>query len=242
MATGNFPVARYQPMRDGAAMTIDASEDPFVIGLKVLMDELGEKAAPLAKRAGMGNTAIRDLFRKGSSPKVSTAIAIAAALGTTVDGVIALGGGIGRNHAMESAGPPGELVPVYDVAASAGHGTIIDYEAIAFSMAFPTDYLRYITKSDPKHLQIISVKGDSMHPTLHDDDLVMLDRSKTSLNYDGLFVLLYGDALHVKRVSRSSTQGRILVISDNRAIYPPQEHAASDVVVIGKVVWYGRKV
>lgn len=207
------------------------------------MDEQGEKPAPLAKRAGMGETAIRDLFRKGSSPKVSTAVAIAAALGTTVDGVILAGGGeAGRQLAVDVLPSSGNLIPVYDVSASAGHGVIVDYEAIAYSLAFPSDYLRHVTKSDPRNLQIISVKGDSMHPTLHDGDLVMLDRSKTSLNYDGLFVLLYGDALHVKRASRASLPGRVLIVSDNRTIYPPQEYAAEDVTVIGKVIWYGRKV
>lgn len=240
---GNFPFDGARPLRDVGAMIEDAPDDPFVIGLKVLMDRQGAKAAPLAKRAGMGISAIRDMFRKGVSPKVSTAIAVAAALGTTIDGVILAGSGLTPEGPIDQGPSDGDdLIPVFDIAASAGHGTVVDYEAIAYSMAFPQGYLQHITKSDPKNLQIISVKGDSMHPTLHDDDLVMLDRSKTSLNYDGLFVLLYGDALHVKRISRAPTQGRIVIISDNRSIYPPQEYAAEDVSVVGKVIWYGRKV
>lgn len=133
------------------------------------------------------------------------------------------------------------LIPVYDVSASAGDGAVVEYEPIADQLAFPRDYLKKLTKSNPRNLAIISVKGDSMEPTLKDDDIVLLDASKTSLHFDGLFVLRFGDALHVKRVTRSARQGFITILSDN-STYPPQEHAAGDVAVIGKVLWYGRKV
>jgi phage repressor protein C with HTH and peptisase S24 domain len=134
------------------------------------------------------------------------------------------------------------LVSVYDLSASAGHGAFVgDYESIAYSLAFPPDYLRRITKSNPAHLAIISVKGDSMTPTLKDDDIVMVDTSKTSLGYDGLFVLRFHDALHVKRISRARP-GFVTVISDNRAMYPEREFAESEVVVVGKVIWSGGKV
>lgn len=135
------------------------------------------------------------------------------------------------------------LVPVYDVAASAGHGANVDdYEAIAFSLAFPQDYLRRVTRASLQNLAIISVKGDSMEPTLKDDDVVMLDRSKTNLSYDGLFVLRFGEALHVKRVTRAAKPGHITIISDNRDAYPMQEWPEDQVSVIGKVIWVGGKV
>lgn len=135
-----------------------------------------------------------------------------------------------------------EMIPLYDVAASAGNGAIVEYEPIIDQLAFPRDYLRKITRSNPRNLAIISVKGDSMEPTLRDDDVVMLDTTKTNLDYDGMFVIRFGEALLVKRVMRSTRPGYITVISDNRSIYPPQEHIADQVSVIGKVLWYGRRV
>ncbi|MBM2293809.1 helix-turn-helix transcriptional regulator [Sulfitobacter pseudonitzschiae] len=134
------------------------------------------------------------------------------------------------------------LIPVYDVAASAGHGMIPEYEAQTHSLAFPPDYLRKLTSSNPQNLAIFSVKGDSMEPTLLDDDVVMLDTSKVSLSFDGLFVLRFDDALHVKRVGRSSKKGHVTILSDNASIYPPLEILARDVQPVGKVLWYGRKV
>ena len=134
------------------------------------------------------------------------------------------------------------LVPVYGIQASAGHGVIApDFEEVDYTLAFPADYLRSISKSNPKNLVIIGVKGDSMEPTLKDDDIVMVDTSKQNLGFDGLFVLNFDGATHVKRISRSKPE-HIVVISDNKANYPPVEYRGADVQVIGKVIWKGGKV
>lgn len=135
-----------------------------------------------------------------------------------------------------------EFVNVWDVSASAGYGAFVDYEPQTHNLAFPREYLRKLTSSQAKNLSIISVKGDSMEPTLLDDDIVLLDMSKRKLSYDGLFVLRYDDTLHVKRIGRSSAKDHITIISDNRSLYPAFEALTSSVEAVGKVLWYGRKV
>lgn len=135
------------------------------------------------------------------------------------------------------------LIPVYDVQASAGHGAVVNDEEHVSSLAFPVDYLRKLTRANPRDLKIITVKGDSMLPTLNDDDVVMLDTSKQDLSYDGLFVLRdNGDGLLVKRIGRATRSGFVSLISDNRDLYPTVERAIEDIQVIGKVLWQGRKV
>ncbi len=135
------------------------------------------------------------------------------------------------------------LVSVFDIAASAGNGTFVDeYEAVAYTLSFPAEYLRHITTSRPENLQIISVKGDSMNPTLFNDDVVMLDRSKQSLGYDGIFVLRLDETIHVKRIGRSSNPGVVKVISDNRTEFPEFERPIDSVDVLGKVIWVGKKL
>jgi phage repressor protein C with HTH and peptisase S24 domain len=222
----------------------------FVRGLKVLMDRDGWKMKPLSLAAGMGDTGVRDMFRYNSAPKVTTAHALAQAMGTTIDEIIRAGGGAEQQASQATAAyvenglpaPPGlKLVSVYDVTASAGDGLIVDFERIVYSLAFPPNYLKRITTSDPRNLTIISVKGDSMEPTLSDDDIVMLDMSKTSLSYEGLFVIRVYDVLHVKRLSHSRP-GYVMVISDNSALYPAREYSLEDVKVVGKVLWSGGKV
>lgn len=134
--------------------------------------------------------------------------------------------------------PPNRaLVSVLNVAASAGGGMSVDSEDQIYSLSFPPQYLKRLTNSSPKNLAIISVKGESMEPTLLDDDIVLLDASKTNLSYDGLFVLRFDDALHVKRVGRSAKPGHITIISDNNSLYPALEASITDVSAVGKVLW-----
>lgn len=130
------------------------------------------------------------------------------------------------------------MVPVLDIAASAGPGTYVDYEVQIAQMSLPRDYLRSLTSTSPGQLAIISVKGDSMEPTLRDGDIVLVDGAKTSHSFDGLFVLEIDGTLHVKRLARSGKQGTVRVLSDNQ-LYPPVEYGAEDVRVIGKVRWRG---
>ena len=137
----------------------------------------------------------------------------------------------------------GSLVPVYDVTASAGHGAVVEDENHVSSLAFPPGYLRRLTSAKPRDLAIITVKGDSMLPTINEDDVVMLDMSKRDLSYDGLFVLRdNGDGLLVKRIGRATRGGYVSLISDNRSLYHVVERAIEDIEVIGKVIWHGRKV
>lgn len=133
------------------------------------------------------------------------------------------------------------LVPVYDVTVSAGHGAIVDAEDHVSNLAFSTQYLREMTSAKGRQLAAIRVKGDSMAPTIQDDDMVMVDTTKTNLDYDGLFVLRIGEALQIKRIGRGARKASVMVISDN-TLYPAVDTERAEIDVIGKVIWYGRKV
>lgn len=225
---GIFPIMPNESFRDQVVSAIQSR---------------GWKMKQAARETGVSYDVIRELHRRPSSTTgADNARKLAQVLGIAFDEAD------GTSEAFDvvepgDVAPPGTaLVPVYDVAASAGPGSFVDgYEAVAASLALPPDYLRRITRAKLDDLAIISVKGDSMLPTLKDDDIVMLDRSKTDTSYDGLFVLRFGGALHVKRISRGSSRDTILIISDNPR-YKDQEWPIEGVEVIGKVIWVGGKV
>lgn len=148
---------------------------------------------------------------------------------------------IERVEIGEGASDNGDLVPVYDIQASAGYGALVEYEQQTHSLAFPPNYLRKLTAGSPKDLVIISTKGDSMEPTLLDDDIVLVDTSKKHMGFEGMFVLRHNGTLLVKRAGMASKPGHVMLISDNRA-YPTIEVRLEDLTVVGKVLWYGRKV
>jgi phage repressor protein C with HTH and peptisase S24 domain len=174
--------------------------------------------------------------------KDSTAIDYARAFRCPPEWIL-LGRGMDDAEASNSIAPMGEtLVPVYNAQASAGYGAIVGDEYVISQISFPPGYLQKLTCADPRNLKIIGVKGDSMLPSLSDDDVVMLDTSKRDLSFDGLFVIRDdGDALLVKRIGRAGRKGFVMVISDN-PLYPTAAWATADIEVIGKVIWTGRKV
>ncbi len=134
-------------------------------------------------------------------------------------------------------------VPIYSATASAGHGAELQaYDLVEDHLSFPPGYLREITSTSAKHLAIIRTKGDSMVPTIAEDDLVMVDTTKTDLSFDGIFVIRDdGASLLVKRIQRGTRRGHILVVSDNER-YRPTERPLSEVECLGKVVWMGVRV
>lgn len=133
------------------------------------------------------------------------------------------------------------MVPLYDVAASAGDGALVGSEDRIAHVAFNPDYLRTVINAVSTNLQVIKVQGESMEPTLRDGDLVMIDRTKCDLNFDGLFVLRFGDSLQVKRVNRSPERGHVEVISDNPA-YGRRDWPVTELDPLGRVLWIGKRV
>ena len=94
--------------------------------LRRLMDLKGIKAKPLAKLAGLGETAVRDIFeREGADMKVGTLHKLAAALDVTIDdivgaaevsvvGRVGAGGNViyDEDRAGTAPRPPGLAIPV----------------------------------------------------------------------------------------------------------------------------------
>lgn len=215
--------------------------DPAIEYIRAVMLAKGWSAADLARAAHVSHSTIN---RPLTDPDWPNAISrrtiekVEKGSGISAAGFMGIAPARARRDDDDT-----DLVPVYNVQASAGPGALVTSEDVVERLAFPPDYLRHITKANPKHLAIIGCKGDSMAPTLKDDDLVMIDTSKTELSFEGMFVLKIdgGAALLVKRIGRASQKGHINLISDNPA-YPAVEIAVADVIPVGKVVWAGVKM
>lgn len=208
--------------------------------LKRAAEQSGMSLTAIAKGIGVSSTT---LTRPVNDPdhnfliKQSTIDAVAALTGVPIDA-----GSAPVHVEPGEAGPDGsKLIPVYDVAASAGFGSLVDYEAQTHSLAFPPDYLRTLTSSSPQNLAIIAVKGESMEPTLLDNDIVLVDMSKRHMGFEGMFVIRQNETLLVKRASMAAKKGFVKLLSDNQ-MYPPIDAELAEIEVIGKVLWYGRKV
>ena len=127
-------------------------------------------------------------------------------------------------------------IPLYDVDASAGNGSIFDDERILTYLAF-TRYSLRKQGLQPDKLACVRVRGDSMEPAIHSRDTVMIDMRVTHAD-SGIFVFRMGTELYLKRLVREA--GGIRVISDN-PVYPSWLiDPDADYQIVGKRVWHAR--
>lgn len=131
-------------------------------------------------------------------------------------------------------------VPVYDIEASAGHGSLFDQELISTYLKFRKDWLTR-EALHAQNLVAIRVSGDSMYGTLAAGDTVLIDRSRK--NPDGVFAIRIGDALRIKRLQKM-TDGTLRVSSDNPMYQPEHIHPENmdQVEIVGQCYWRGGRV
>ena len=134
-------------------------------------------------------------------------------------------------------------IPLLDVRASAGHGAMTELEARHARFGFDEKWLKQLTASRPASLSVIRVEGDSMEPTLSDGDEVRVELSDTGQRLrDGIYVIRSDDALVVKRVALGPQGRQISIVSDNQAYPSWHDVDRRSIHMIGRVLWFGRKV
>ncbi len=149
-------------------------------------------------------------------------------------------------HQAEEPIPSGYVaVPLYNgVRAAAGHGAVVEHEAPDDALMFKEDWIRFELGTRPEDLRLIRVSGDSMEPTLRSGDVILIDHSATRPDREGIYILRMDGMLLVKRV-QAMPGGILNISSDNAAFAPWQLTRAdlegSDVCIVGRVVWAGRR-
>lgn len=134
-------------------------------------------------------------------------------------------------------------VPRYDIRASAGPGALVNDESIVDHLAFKRSWLVGTLGLNPEQAALIDVAGDSMHGTIDDGDLILLDTRPQGSPQDGIYVINLRGALHVKRL-RVRVTGEVDVVSDN-AHYGAETISGEQLLqlqIVGRVVWQGRRI
>lgn len=122
-----------------------------------------------------------------------------------------------------------------------GPGKDLDEYAEEMPVEFDAGLLRSLTRSPAENLIVVRGDGDSMMPTLINDDMVLVDRAQTILNLqDRIWAVSFDGAGMIKRL-RTIGGRRVQVISDNPMV-PAQEVGAEDLAIVGRVIWIGRRV
>lgn len=215
--------------------------------LEEAMRRAGINQSQLAERVGVKQPSIGRLL-SGETKTTRAIEQIAAVLGTS-PAYLKKGG---THDASPTAageqqlawrGPPIEpdpdLVKIdsIDLAFGLG-GTFLDFDDVEVEkMTFSRTWLRKFTPSPPNLLFFSEGQGDSMTPTIHDRDVVIIDRAKTDPADEvgeRIWACVFGGMGMLKRL-RPMPDGTVKISSDNQLI---RDEIASDgdLHIIGRVV------
>ena len=104
------------------------------------------------------------------------------------------------------------------------------------------DALKAYTKIHPDNVKIINAIGDSMSPTINSGDMVWVDISCTTPHSDGLYVIVIGDSMSIKRLQIHPFSGQVTIKSDNQRYEDYVAKNPEDIRVVGKVIYHVRRV
>jgi len=155
----------------------------------------------------------------------------------------------GTHQATVLGGQPEDgkyvALPLYNnIHAAAGHGAVVDHERPDDALMFQASWIRSELGARPDDLCLIRVSGDSMEPTLRAGDVILVNRQACKPDREGIYILRVGEMLLVKRL-QALPGGQVKVTSDNTAFDAWTINLAdqgSDVIIVGRVVWSGRRL
>ena len=208
--------------------------------------QLGISQAELARLAGVSQATIGKL-ESGISSGSSQMHKIARVLQTTSE---YLTGEIEDPHigAAPLATPQMvaeqlglTLIPEIDLHFALGGGSYADGPVSTSLVPYRTDWLQRITRGTPADVFLTRGDGDSMMPTILDDDDVVVNRADRIITkQDRIWALGYGDLVAIKRVRRLAS-GVFQLLSDNPNVTPIEAYE-EELRVIGRVIWIGRRM
>jgi phage repressor protein C with HTH and peptisase S24 domain len=123
----------------------------------------------------------------------------------------------------------------------AGQSDVAD--AVAAQWEVPGEYLRTELRVEPSSTRILAVRGDSMEPLLQSGDRIMVNLLDRSPSPPGIYALWDGLGVVVKRLEHvMGTEPPRLRISSDNDRHQSYERTVDEVHIIGRVVWFGRRL
>lgn len=227
------------PAYYGGLMTLGERIEERLRAMKISQSEL-------ARRVGVSQPTINQLI-SGTAQGSKHLHRIAAELGTSPAYLL------GESDDLEPIEPRVSsiqalsdeldlsLIPMLDIGYSMGGGTVLTAYRQTGVVPFARTLLRSVMRGTFSDVFVARGEGDSMHPTILDGDLVLIDTSQKDIDkQDRIWAVSYGELGMIKRVRRTPG-GSYLLMSDNHTVRDV-ECFDGEMNVIGRVIWVGRRM
>jgi phage repressor protein C with HTH and peptisase S24 domain len=213
--------------------------------LRARCEQLSLNAGQVAELAGINRSFVYDIMRgRSEHPNLERLDRVAQVLKVERRWLLhGLGEVEGDSPIIEDPDQAFVAIPSVEVSASMGGGSVVDEEEEGKPYHFQRSWIRYKLRAKPADLRIMHVEGDSMLPTLHHGDIVLVDLARRAPTPPGIFVLHDGMGLVAKRLDHipNTDPPRVRIISDN-PLYSPYEGTAEEVNIIGRIRWFAREI
>jgi phage repressor protein C with HTH and peptisase S24 domain len=214
--------------------------------LRARAQQLAMNAREVAEQARVNRSFVYDIMRgRSEHPNLEKLDKIARVLKVDRGWLLQGRGAIeGEEPAMNDKADGFVAIPSVEVTASMGGGKILADEVQSGEpYHFKHSWITQSLRANPANLRIMHVEGDSMMPTLHDGDVVLVDVGRALPTPPGIFVLFDGMGLVAKRLEHipNSEPPQVRIISDN-TLYSPYERTSEEISIIGRIRWFGREI
>ncbi|MBN66435.1 MAG: transcriptional regulator [Rickettsiales bacterium] len=219
----------------------------LINNLKAHMARHELNARELAKRADVKPSFIYDILSgKSANPSSIKLARVAQALRVNLADLVqpseangADGGGAANHNAIH--------LPYLTVAGKGAQRHVATKFTYTPPFAFNATWLQGVMTTEAQYLRILHIEEDSMHPTLHPNDHVIVDVSRNTPSPPGIFALFDGHGIIIKRLEYTiedinGRQDRLVQIRSDNPHYTSYEKAASELDIIGRIVWVGRNL
>lgn len=132
---------------------------------------------------------------------------------------------------------PVDILPSYAGMGGGGNGDG-DHGQALVSRALIEDELR----AKPSDMLIIEARGSSMEPDFLHGDQILIDKRDTNPVQPGAFALWDGDGYVVKMVERVPMRPGWLRLFSSNGKFSAYEVEADQVRIMGRPVWFGRRL
>lgn len=193
----------------------------------------------VSQRVGISTRSLSRYIAGEAEMPASTALRLCQAVGKSLNWLLTGTGNDESVFRMPETASGAVSIPLLAIEGSAGPGRQNHRSDVIALLPFPGALLRSLGV-DPENAHFITARGDSMEPTIRDGAIVLVDVSKHKLREDGIYAVVIGDDVKIKRLQFGVSS--LTLISDNGEKYPREIIGSAEldlVKIVGKVFWTG---